>query len=45
MPFVTEEIYQNLPIKNKKMLIIKRWKNYDTTKKELQKTNLMFNLF
>ncbi len=25
MPFITEEIYQNLPVKNKKMLIIEKW--------------------
>ena len=26
MPFVTEEIYQNLPIKNKKLLMIEKWR-------------------
>jgi len=25
MPFITEEIYQNLPIKNKKLLMIEKW--------------------
>jgi len=25
MPFITEEIYQKLPLKNKKMLIIENW--------------------
>ncbi|PIP92385.1 hypothetical protein COW77_00165 [Candidatus Wolfebacteria bacterium CG18_big_fil_WC_8_21_14_2_50_39_7] len=25
MPFITEEIYQQLPIKNKKMLMIEKW--------------------
>ena len=25
MPFITEEIWQNLPIKNKKMLMIEKW--------------------
>jgi len=25
MPFITEDIYQNLPIKNKKMLMIEKW--------------------
>ena len=25
MPFVTEEIYQSLPLKNKKLLMIKKW--------------------
>lgn len=25
MPFITEEIWQNLPIKNKKLLIIEKW--------------------
>lgn len=28
MPFITEEIYQKLPLKNKKMLIIENWPKY-----------------
>jgi len=27
LPFITEEIYQNLPIKNKKLLLIENWPN------------------
>jgi len=25
MPFITEEIYQQLPVKNKKLLMIEKW--------------------
>lgn len=28
MPFITEEIYQQLPIKNKKLLMIEKWPQY-----------------
>jgi len=27
MPFITEELYQHLPLKDKKLLLVEKWPN------------------